>query len=164
MTSEQSNNYPPKGLLRLGFRLPVYIYRLGLGWLMGKRFVLINHRGRVSGLPHQAVVEVVERDPQTGTITVVAGYGPRTQWYRNLKSQPEVVIQLGRRKIPVTATFVTPEAGEEIMVSYMRRYGMLTRELFSILGYTWDGSEAELRQIARHWLRFVRFEPRGEKE
>lgn len=160
MTSEQSNNYPPKGLLRLGFRLPVYFYRLGLGWLMGKRFVLINHRGRVTGLPRQTVVEVVERDPETGTITVVAGYGARTQWYRNLKAQPEVVIQLGRRKIPVTAVFVPPEAGEEIMVRYMKRYGMLTRELFSILGYTWDGSEAGVRQIARDWLRFVRFKPR----
>lgn len=161
MTGEQSNKYPPKGLLRLGFRLPVYFYRFKLGWLLGVRFVLINHRGRVSGLLRQTVVEVVEREPETGTVTVVAGYGPRTQWYRNLQAQPEVVIQIGRSKMPVTAFFVTPEDGEEIMVRYMQRYGMLTRELFSILGYIWDGSESGVRQIARDWLRFVHFEPRG---
>ncbi len=158
--SEQKNNYPPKGLLRLGFRLPVYLYRLGLGWLMGKRFVLINHVGRKTGLPRQAVVEVVERDPDSGCITVVAGYGKRAQWYQNLRANPEIVIQIGNRKIPVTARFVSPQDGEEIMVRYHQRYGAVTGTLMSVLGYTWDGSEAGLRQISHDGLRFVHFEPK----
>ena len=160
--TDQNSNYPPKGLLRLGFRLPVYLYRFGLGWLMGKRFVLINHVGRKTGLPRQAVVEVVEREPDSDRITVVAGYGEKAQWYQNLRAQPETCIQVGKREIPITAVFVSPEAGEEIMVRYFHRYGAVTGALFSLLGYSWDGSEDGLRQIARDHLRFVVFEPRNE--
>jgi len=157
MTPEQSSKYPPKGLLLWGFRLPVYLYRLGLGWLFGKRFVLINHTGRVTGLPRQAVVEVVEQDEAADTVTVVAGYGPRTQWYRNLQARPETTIQLGRRTYPVRAALVPPEDGEEIIARYMARYGNLIGGLFSMMGYEWDGTEAGARRIARQSLRFVRF-------
>jgi hypothetical protein len=37
--------------------------------------MLINHVGRKTGLPRQAVVEVVERDKGTKSVIVVAGYG-----------------------------------------------------------------------------------------
>jgi len=155
----KSSKYPPKGLLRLGFRFPVYFYRFGLGWLLGGRFVLINHLGRVTGIPRQAVVEVVERDKVTNSVTVVAGYGEQTQWYQNLRAHPDTIIQIGSQKILVTAEFITPEDGEEIMVRYFDRYGMLTGKLFSMLGYAWDGTEGGVRQIAHDALRFVRFVP-----
>jgi hypothetical protein len=31
------------GALRLAFRLPIYLYRLGLGNLLGHRFMLLTH-------------------------------------------------------------------------------------------------------------------------
>lgn len=160
MAAEKSSAYPPKGLLRIGFRAPVYVYRAGLGWLFGKRFVLINHIGRKSGRPHQAVVEVVERDSQTGDVLVVAGYGEQTQWYQNLKARPETTIQIGSRKIPVMAEFITPDDGQAIMVRYADRYGALTGRLFSMMGYQWDGTIDDVRRIARESLRFVRFRER----
>ncbi len=159
MTTGQTGNYPPRGLLRLGFRIPVYFYRFRLGWLLGGRFVLINHVGRKTGKTHQAVVEVVERDPVTDSVTVVAGYGQQTQWYRNLRAHPDTMIQIGSHPYSVTAEFITPEEGEEIMVRYLDRYGKLTGMLFSLLGYAWDGTEQGVRQIAREVLRFVRFVP-----
>jgi deazaflavin-dependent oxidoreductase (nitroreductase family) len=159
MTTAQTGNYPPKGLLLVAYRLPVYFYRLGLGGLLGGRFVLINHVGRKTGFSRQAVVEVVEGDEATGCVTVVAGYGPQTQWYRNLKAHPETTIQIGRQTYQVLAEFITPEEGEGIIVRYWHRYGKLTGRLFSMLGYTWDGTEAGARQIAREALRFVRFTP-----
>ena len=159
MTKGRSGNYPPTGLLRLGFRLPVYMYRFRLGWLFGNRFVLINHVGRKTGLPRQAVVEVVEHDKKTGGVIVVAGYGERTQWYQNLRTLPKTTIQIGSHKQQVIAEFISPEVGEEIMVRYWQRYGQLTGKLFSMLGYTWDGTEKGVRQIARDSLRFVRFIP-----
>ena len=157
MHRQQTSNYPPKGLMRLGFRLPVYLYRLKLGWLLGKRFVLINHVGRKTGMPRQAVVEVVERDKSTGSVTVVAGYGQQTQWYQNLRAHPDTTIQNGADTFRVTSEFFTPEDGEEIIVRYLHRYGKLTGQLFSMLGYSWDGTEGGARQIANDGLRFVRF-------
>jgi len=159
MTTGQTSKYPPKGLLRLGFRLPVYFYRFRLGWLLGGRFVLINHLGRKTGLPRQAVVEIIERDKGNGSVIVVAGYGQQTQWYQNLKAHPETTIQIGNHKFHVITDFITPEEGEEIIVRYLDRYGVLTGKLFSMMGYEWDGTEQGVRQIARESLRFVRFKP-----
>jgi hypothetical protein len=33
---------PPKGLSRLFYRAPIWLYRLKLGWLLGHRFLLLN--------------------------------------------------------------------------------------------------------------------------
>ena len=54
---------PPTGVSRWLFRMPIGLYRLRLGWLLGDRFLLLHHTGRKSGLPRQAVVEVVTREP-----------------------------------------------------------------------------------------------------
>ena len=157
MTKQVTSNYPPRGLLKVLFRVPVYFYRFGLGWLFGKKFVLINHIGRVTGLDRQAVVEVVEREAGTGNVIVAAGYGEQTQWYRNLRANPETVIQIGNREHPVRAEFVSPEGGEDIIARYIGRYGAVAAGLFRMMGYEWDGTEAGAREIARDGLRFVRF-------
>jgi deazaflavin-dependent oxidoreductase (nitroreductase family) len=157
MTRQKTSKYPPKTLLRILFRLPVYFYRIGLGWMLGKRLVLINHVGRKTGRQHQAVVEVVEREKGTENVIVVAGYGEQTQWYKNLGNQLKTTIQIGNRKYPVSVELLKPEDGEDIIVRYMARYGNLTRQLFSMIGYEWDGTEKGAREIARKGLRFVRF-------
>jgi deazaflavin-dependent oxidoreductase (nitroreductase family) len=157
MNEKQKSKYPPKGLLRILFRIPVYFYRIGLGGLFGKRFVLINHIGRKTGKQHQAVVEVVEREKGTENIIVVAGYGEQTQWYKNLKKQSQTTIQIGNSKYQVAIEFIKPENGEDIIARYLERYGKLTGQLFSMIGYEWDGSERRAREIAREGLRFVRF-------
>ena len=61
----------PTGALRLAFRLPIYLYRLGLGRLLGHRFMLLTHRGRRSGRVYQTALEVVRYDPSLRE-TVVA--------------------------------------------------------------------------------------------
>lgn len=155
-----NSSYPPKGILKFAFRLPVYLYRYRLGWLLGGRFLLINHVGRKSGLPREAVVEVVERVGDS--VIVAAGYGAQTQWYQNLRARPEIVVQIGRKKQPVTAEFISPEDGEEIMVRYWNNNPKATGRLLSILGYHWDSTEVGLRQIANESLRFVRFLSRTE--
>jgi deazaflavin-dependent oxidoreductase (nitroreductase family) len=157
MTEQNKSNYPPNALLRKLYRVPVYFYKIGLGWLFGKRFVFFQHVGRKSGKHYHTVVEVVEIEQETGNVIVVAGYGERTQWYQNLKYMPTTTIQLGKQKYQVGIEMISPEAGADIMARYFQRYGKLTRELFSILGYDWDGSEQGARQIAIDHLRFVRF-------
>ena len=49
----------PSGTLRLVFRLPIYLYRLNLGWLLGHRGLLLTHQGRKSGLLRETVLEVI---------------------------------------------------------------------------------------------------------
>jgi deazaflavin-dependent oxidoreductase (nitroreductase family) len=157
MTKQNKSNYPPNALLRTLYRVPVYFYKIGLGWLFGKRFVFFLHVGRNSGKQYQTVVEVVEIEKDTGNVIVVAGYGERTQWYQNLHRMKSTTIQLANQKHQVGIEMISATAGADIMARYFQRYGKLTRELFSILGYEWDGSEQGARQIAIDHLRFVRF-------
>jgi hypothetical protein len=49
MTQELTKNAMPHGLTRLAFRLPIWLYRLRLGWLLGDRLLLLTHIGRTSG-------------------------------------------------------------------------------------------------------------------
>lgn len=50
MPKQLRERKPPTGLSRILFRAPIWLYRRGLGWLLGKRFLLINHIGWKSGL------------------------------------------------------------------------------------------------------------------
>ncbi|MFR0356200.1 nitroreductase family deazaflavin-dependent oxidoreductase [Streptomyces sediminimaris] len=138
---------PPTGWRRWAFRLPIRLYKAGLGPLLGKRFLLLHHIGRKSGQQRQAVIEVVSRDPQAGTWTVASGFGPKSDWYRNLRQQPRVTIQFGRRHYTVTAHFLTPQEGADIMAAYAARHPRAARRLCSLMGFTVDGSEADYRKV-----------------
>lgn len=150
---------PPRGLSRLLFRLPIWLYRLGLGWLLGQRFLLLNHTGRKSGRVRQTVLEVAGHDEESDTYLVAAGFGPRSDWYRNLLKRPEVTIQVGRRRLPVVAELLSAaESGEE-MVDYARRHPTAVRALSRALGFEAD-SEADYRKLGQESVPFVAFRPR----
>jgi hypothetical protein len=65
----------PAGALRLAFRLPIYLYRLNLGWMLGHRFLLFVHLGRKSGLLRETVLEVILYDPATRESVVLSAWG-----------------------------------------------------------------------------------------
>ena len=68
----------PGGLLRFVLRVPIWLYRLRLGWLLGQRFLLLTHTGRQSGWPRYTVVEVVDRDTVTGSYFIASGWGEQS--------------------------------------------------------------------------------------
>jgi len=150
----------PRGLLRLLFRLPVWLYRLGLGWLLGQRFLLINHVGRKSGKRYQTVVEVARRDPEEDAYVVASGYGPRADWYRNLRHHPDVTIEVGRRTLDVRAHLLSPEESGEEMVDYARRHPTAARNLIKLIGYDAPQKLEGYRQLGRENVPFVIFRPR----
>ena len=84
----------PRGLVRLLFKLPVGLYRLHLGWLLGHRFLLLTHRGRVSGRIHTTMLEVVHYDRATCESVVIAGYGAAADWLRNIQASPALEVQV----------------------------------------------------------------------
>ena len=151
---------PPAGVTRMLFRAPILAYRTGFGWLFGQRILLLNHVGRVSGKPRQAVLEVAEHDACDGSYVVASGWGPGAAWYRNVVKQPDVSIQVGRRTIPAVAAPLDEDAGAEIFARYARRHRRLaTYVLPRMLGMSVDGSDEDYRAVGRR-LPFVRFTPR----
>jgi len=87
---------PPNAFVRWMFRVPAYFFRAGLGFLFGSRIIMLEHVGRTSGLTRYSCVEVVDQVEDGSAITIVSGYGERSQWYRNLRARPDIQIRTNR--------------------------------------------------------------------
>jgi deazaflavin-dependent oxidoreductase (nitroreductase family) len=123
---------PPGKALRFGLRLPIWLYRLRLGWLLGNRFLMLTHTGRKSGCPHQTVIEVVRYDKKTETYYVVSGWGEKSDWFQNVRRSPAVIIHVDRRKFRAQAQFIPLEKAIEIIAAYAREHALAFRELSSL--------------------------------
>lgn len=106
------------------------------------------------------MIEVVARDDPSGpSWTVASGFGPKAAWYRNLRATPRATIQVGARRHDVTARFLPPEEGGELMARYAVRHPRVARRLSAFMGFeVADGSEEEFRRVGTE-IPFVRFEP-----
>jgi deazaflavin-dependent oxidoreductase (nitroreductase family) len=148
----------PRGLARLALRLPIWLYRFHLGWLLGYRFVLLTHTGRKSGLPRQTVLEVVRYDKATGSCVVASGWGTKSEWYRNVTSNPKIVIQVRNKRTAGIAERLSPEEGAQKLFDYARHYPLALRELARFMGYRLDGSDDDIRALGRILPMFI-FKP-----
>lgn len=158
MPIKTKETHPPRGLTRLLARLPIWLFRLRLGWLLGHRFLLLTHTGRKSGLPRQAFLEVLYHDQASDTYCVFAGWGKQSDWVRNVEKTPYVVIDVGRRRFPACAVRLSPEEAERAILDYTRRYPIAIRVLPRLMGYRVDGTEEDFRSLARLGL-VVAFQP-----
>ncbi len=90
----------PRGFLRLLARLPIVLYRLRLGWLLGRRFLLLTHTGRKSGTEYATVLEVLCTDPSTGRDGVCDGTG--SALYRPVNWSVRYRLWVGRESAMVS--------------------------------------------------------------
>ncbi|MBA5223096.1 hypothetical protein [Streptomyces griseoaurantiacus] len=56
-------------------------------------------------------------------------------------------LQFGRRRVAVTAHFLSAAEGGDVMVDYARRHPRAARRLAQLMGFPTDGSEAAYRKI-----------------
>lgn len=96
------------------FKLPVLQYKLGMGWMIGKYFLLLTTTGRKSGKPRDTALEYIH-DKENDCYRIAAGWGGKTDWYRNLLKTPKVRVQVGRRKFDAIAE----KASDEEVAEYM---------------------------------------------
>jgi deazaflavin-dependent oxidoreductase (nitroreductase family) len=106
------------------FMIPVH--RAGLGaWLgspLGGWMLLLRVRGRRSGVVRETPLSYLVAD---GSVWVMAGFGPATQWYRNLLADPAVEVLLPGRRITGTATEVrSPAVRARILPQLVRVTGL----------------------------------------
>jgi deazaflavin-dependent oxidoreductase (nitroreductase family) len=127
---------------------------------LGQRFLLLNHVGRKSGKPRQAVLEVANYLPEEDTFIVASGFGFKSDWYLNLKAQPEVTIQVGRRRIAVKANVLSAKQSGEQMADYYRRHPTAARNLSRLLGHEVADNEEAYREAGEAFIPFVAFIPR----
>ena len=94
------------------FKAPLLFDRLGWDWTFGGRMpvLLLQTRGRKTGKLRLTALEYTY-EPEQGAFRVMAGWGGKTDWYRNARSNPRVQVSVGKRKFLAIAE---PVAQEEV--------------------------------------------------
>jgi len=85
----------PYGIYRWLTNLPLWVYRLGLGGLFGRRLLCLTHRGRKSGQIRRTVLEVLSYDSRTHEVLVASAWEGKMDWYRNIQVEPALHVQIG---------------------------------------------------------------------
>jgi deazaflavin-dependent oxidoreductase (nitroreductase family) len=110
----------PTGIKRLLFRSPIPLFRARLGFLLGRRFLMLEHTGRKSGQTRRTVLEVVASHPDA--VYVAAAWGEKAQWLQNVRANAEVVVYHGSTRFRANAEPVTADEARGLMAEYARRY------------------------------------------
>ena len=149
MTHKLARKGPPKGLMRWFLRAPIALYGTRLGWLLGKRFLLLEHIGRKSGVVRKTVLEVVKHDADRDHWFIASGWGEKAQWLRNVLAEPNVHITVGARRFAVRATRLDVDAATRVLAEYAMKNPTAFRNLSSfMLGDKLGPSEASARRLA----------------
>lgn len=155
MLEKISDPRRPSGLTRAFSRMPLVLYRLGLGWLFGWRFMHLVHIGRKSGQERHVVLEVVDIDRESLRVYVASGWGERSDWVRNISAHPAVRIQIASQNWPAQAQRLTPEEGAELFVRYGRKHPSALQNLARVMGYRIQREEADYRALGELVPAFV---------
>ncbi|HTT95080.1 MAG TPA: nitroreductase family deazaflavin-dependent oxidoreductase [Solirubrobacterales bacterium] len=121
-----SNTIGARGLRRLG-KLNVPAYRLSGGRIGSKvgggPILLLTTTGRRSGEPRTAPILYLERGEAMVVIDTNGGNEKLPAWSHNLKAKPEAEVQVGRRKLPVTARVAAGAERAELWRACNEQYG-----------------------------------------
>jgi deazaflavin-dependent oxidoreductase (nitroreductase family) len=103
-------------------RLPIGVYRAGLGFLFGGRLLMLEHTGRKSGARRRVVLEVLAR-PAPGEYVIIAGFAGKAQWYRNITANPRVRVSTGfGRNMPALAEPMPQAESAATLRSFIERH------------------------------------------
>ncbi len=142
-----------KGMLWYFFRAPVYVYRWHLGWVFGHRLLLLTHTGRRTGLRRQTALEVVEYR-QNGPEAIVAnGFGPNSDWVRNIEVTTCEEVDVGLQHFVASHRFLGEEEAMKVIQGYEYRNRLISpivRAGFSwLLGSRYRGFDADRRRLVQ---------------
>jgi deazaflavin-dependent oxidoreductase (nitroreductase family) len=140
------------------FRLPLPLYRAGLGWLfLGHTFLVLTHVGRRTGQQHATAAMVLAEDRATNEVVICSVWGPRTDWILNLKAHPGLLVQIGRDTFVPEHRFLSPDEAFHVGVQFRRRHPLRVRLMSRVLGVDLR-SDAAMREYFRT-RPFVAFRP-----
>ena len=138
-------------LMKWVFKFPIPLFKLGLARMFEPYILVLTTTGRKTGKPRLTPVEY-EYEPQQNRYYVMAGWAGNTDWYRNLRSEPNVQVQVGNRKFPAVAVPATDEETAEKMMELAR-----TRPSLRAVFQRW--SDRPLEETFESYVYAARFFP-----
>lgn len=145
------------------FRAPVYFYRWHLGWLFGRRCLMLSHTGRRTGLRRHTVLEVVEYREKGPELIVANGFGPDCDWLRNIEANSNEEVTVGFQRFAASHRFLEEAEAMQVIQDYERRNRIiapLVRRGFSWLTERpYHGDESDRREFV-HQIPLIAFRPR----
>jgi deazaflavin-dependent oxidoreductase (nitroreductase family) len=158
-------NKKPRGFLKLFYKAPVFLHKLGFVWWIekftGATWMLITTTGRKTGKPRQVMVDVLNYDHDLDTYYIEAAYGGRADWVRNIRANPVFQVQVGKRKFAARATELPPDQNGDLLVAMYRRAPGYTRTVFAVVGVKVNNEE-EIRKVGEK-LMLWSVKPEGNK-
>lgn len=116
----------PGPFFKWWFKLPILQYKMGMGWMIGRYILLLTTTGRKTGKPRHTPLEYVY-DQENDRYRIAAGWGGRTDWYRNMLKDPCVHVQVGRRKFETVAERASDEEVAKFMKHVSDRHPRMDR-------------------------------------
>jgi len=140
---------PPRGLKLKLFRAPLYLYHLKLGFLLGERFIHLQHWGRVSGALKETVIEVIDQDKASGKIYAASGFGEKSQWFKNISNNGDVFITIKNTEHKAIARVVSQKEAEETLLRYAKAHPNSIRGVARLSGYEMDGDDQDVIEFSK---------------
>ena len=139
-------------------KLPLILYRLRLGWLMGRRFMQITHVGRRSGKLRRTILAVLRFDDETKEIYAISAW-KGSDWYYNIQASPALRVETGFVRYVPLQRILSPEEIATTFIEYRNAHPLFSRMVCRIPGWKWDSTYEEFLELART-LRGVAFRPK----
>ena len=136
--------YPNAGWRRFVFKLPLHLWRLGLGRFLPSDFLVLTTTGRKSGLPRHTMLEHAWIGEN---FYIGSGWGRRSDWGRNLEANPLATVQTMRAGVVGVRASHASDAAELSQVYHAMRGKSPAWEDYLAM---WGVEDTETDFIAAH--------------
>ena len=129
------------------------LYDWNLGWLLGRRFLRLSHRGRRSGRVYRTMLEVIGEERERHELFVMVGLGRSAQWYRNVVAGGAVEVAIGRERFSAAYRELESVEAAAVLGNYEQRNRVVApvvRVVLSrLVGWRYDGSAPARQRLVR---------------
>jgi len=146
VSPEETARKRPSAFLKAFFEVPVWMYRIHLGFLFFGRIIVIVHRGRTSGTRYESGLEVIDR--VGGELFVFAAWGTKSDWFRNIEASGVEELWDGSTRTAASFRVVTDDEAYGILSDYEEHHRTSAKFFFPRMYEGYDFTEASRRALA----------------
>jgi deazaflavin-dependent oxidoreductase (nitroreductase family) len=115
--------------------------------------MLLIHTGRITGRPHETMLEVMEYRPEGPELIVTSGFGRSAEWFRNIEATSLAEVIVGAAHFSATHRILGQEEAVTVIERYEKR-NPLIRPIVSwvlsrLLGWRYTGSDDDHKRLVQ---------------